>query len=161
MKKFAIDVDSLENKLQKKTAYRLEDVKDKIRKVAFDVVRFVDNDATIDGLWQIQKHEDGDYIVAMYEDNAQAKVEKTAWSTITDKTAENINIFYKDTPVCKVATASLNIPKEDILFACEYLPKRLASNSKLVSSLLADISKERREQILELHPELKNMPASQ
>ena len=81
MKKFAIDVDSLENKLQKKTAYRLEDVKDKVRKVAFDVVRFVDNDATIDGLWQIQKHDDGEYIVAMYEDKPMAPVEKMSWST--------------------------------------------------------------------------------
>ena len=53
MKKFAVGYASLQSSLEKPKVYKLEDVKDKIKKVVFDVVRFLDSD-NIDGLWQIQ-----------------------------------------------------------------------------------------------------------
>lgn len=156
MDKYAVDLNSLKESLTKKKAYRLEDVKDKIRKVAFDVVRFVNKDENIDGLWQVHHADDGDYIVAMYDDEPE-EVEKTSsnWSVILDKTSENINIFYKNAPINKVAVASLGIPKEDANLVCDYLPEKLASNKKLAASLLADLAKETRTQILEQYPDLK------
>jgi len=157
MNKFAVDYSTLEGHFNRKKAYRLSDVKDKIRKVAFDVVRFVDSD-NIDGLWQIQHTDDGDYIVAMYDDGEE-KTEKSSsdWSVLTDKRAENIHIFYKNTPVTKVASASLGVPADEVSFVCEYLPEKLASNKRLLVGLLSDLSSEDRKRLYEAHPEFNKM----
>ena len=72
MSKFAINYSSLENTIYKK-AYRLEDVKDRIERVAFDVVRFKDDDNGAN-LWQVQSSDDGDYIVSIYEPDPEEKV---------------------------------------------------------------------------------------
>jgi hypothetical protein len=63
MPKFSVDYSGLENKIYKK-AYRLADVKDQLETVAFDIVRFKDNDKGAE-LWQVQSADDGDYIVAL------------------------------------------------------------------------------------------------
>lgn len=157
MNKFSVDYQSLQSKLEKKKAYRLSEVQDKIKKVAFDVVRFVDSD-NIDGLWQIQHLNDGDYIVAMYSDdtNSESPVTKssTDWSVIADKTGSHLNFFYKGTPVTRLSLASLGIPSSDSGLVTNYLPIRLASNPKLVSGLLQELSLEERKDLLTKYPEL-------
>lgn len=161
MKKFAVDYSSLQSSLEKPKVYKLADVKDKIKKVAFDVVRFLDSD-NIDGLWQIQHTSDGDYIVAMYggeETGPEAPVTKsssvkTDWSVITDKSGSNLNFFYKGTPVTRLSTAALGLPSTEANFATSYLPVKLANNSKLVTGLLQELSPEERKELLTKHPEL-------
>ena len=159
MKKFAVDYASLQSSLEKPKVYKLEDVKDKIKKVAFDVVRFLDSD-NIDGLWQIQHTSDGDYIVAMYgEEGASAPVTKsssvkTDWSVITDKSGQNLNFFYKGTPVTRLSVAALGLPNTEASLATSYLPAKLASNSRLVTGLLQELSPEERKELLTKHPEL-------
>ena len=74
MNKFSVDYMDLQSKLSQKRAFRLSDVKEKIRKVAFDVVRFVDSDK-LDDLWQIHRDGEDEYIVAMYDEE---KTEKKA-----------------------------------------------------------------------------------
>ena len=75
MSKYSIDYSGLA-KLTKK-AYRLSDVKDQLETIAFDVVRFKDGDHGAE-LWQVQSSDDGDYIVALYDEEEAAPVEKTA-----------------------------------------------------------------------------------
>jgi len=157
MNKFSVDYQSLQGKLDQKKAYRLSEVKDRIKKVAFDVVRFVDSD-NIDGLWQIQHANDGDYIVAMYDDatGPESPVTKSSndWSVVTDKTGSHINFFYKGTPITRLSLASLGIPESDSNLVANYLPIRLASNPKLVSGLLLEVPLENRKELLTKYPEL-------
>lgn len=156
MNKFSVDYQKLEGKLEYKKAYKLSEVQDKIKKVAFDVVRFIDSD-NIDGLWQIQHGADGDYIVAMYNDGAEeSAVTKSSsdWGVVADKSGDNINVFYKGTPIARLALSSLGIPKEDSSLVTSYLPVRLANNPRLVSGLLQELSVEERKELLTKYPEL-------
>src|SRR5277367_4480978 len=93
MSKFSLDYSGLANQITKK-AYRLADVKGQLETVAFDVVRFKDGDKGAD-LWQIQSADDGDYIVALYDDE---EVEKAAssnpWSVLVAG-GTNLQISYK------------------------------------------------------------------
>lgn len=156
MDKFPVDYSHLDNSLNPKKVYRLADVKDRIRKVAFDVVRFVDSE-NIDGLWQIQECDDGEYIVATY-DGEDVQTEKTSsdWTVMSDKTGENLSVFYKDIPVKKVATASCGIPKEEAYLVCTYLPQKLASNTTLRSGLLNELSADEKAELLSKYPELND-----
>lgn len=154
MNKFSFDYGSLNSSLNKKKTYLLSDVKDRIKKVAFDVVKFREED-NIDGLWQIQHSDDGDYIVAMYETEKTASV-KTDWYVVSDYARDNLNIFYKDSQVCKVSVASLGIPKEEVGMVCSYLPEKLASQGTLRAALLADVPEQRKKDLLAQHPELKD-----
>jgi hypothetical protein len=164
MNKFAMDYTSLQNNLEKKKAYKLEEVKDKIKKVAFDVVRFIDSD-NIDGLWQIQHTNEGDYIVAMYGQDGDVPVVKSSssvvksssvieWNVIADRSGENLNFFYKGTPITRLATASLGVSPSEASFVTSYLPTKLANNPKLVMGLLQEVPSKERQELLTKHPEL-------
>ena len=74
MEKNGVDYFELDKKTSNKI-YKLADVKDQIEVVGFDIVRFRDNDRGAE-LWQVQSADDGDYIVALYED--EPEIEKTA-----------------------------------------------------------------------------------
>jgi hypothetical protein len=149
MKNFRIDYSGLDNVLNKK-AYRLEDVKDRLEVVAFDVVRFKDADKGAD-LWQVQSADDGDYIVALYE----PEEEKVAnWEVVVTKTAADLQIFYKGDPIVRVASSSLGIPRNELYRAERYLPSKLADNKKLVDALLKEIPEKARKEVLKKYPEL-------
>jgi len=148
--KFSVNYEDLQKKFNAKKSYKLEDVKYKIKKVAFDVVRFLETE-DIDGLWQVQHRDDGDYIVAMYDEPIKTA---SAWSVVSDRNQKNINFFYKDTPIVRLASTKLGIPQEQVSFAIKHLPEKLASNQKLVEGLLLEISPEERTQLLTQFPEL-------
>jgi len=131
--------------------YRLSDVQDKIKKVAFDVVRFIEKD-NIDTLWQVQSGPDGDYIVAMYPDDGPAVKEASGWEAVTDKSG-HINLFYKGTPVTRINTASI-APDMDAEDVCKFLPNKLATNNKLLNSLMKDLSTSERHDLIIRFPEL-------
>lgn len=154
MPKIDFDFLDLEKKLNQPKFYKLADVQDKLQKVAFDVVRFIDGQ-DIEGLWQIKQTEGGEYIVAMYEDSLDAKV-ATDWSAYPDKTASNVSVFYKNTPVARISLAQLGIPVEDRSGMAAGLPRKLASNAKLVAGLLQQVPAEDRVQLLQTYPELNS-----
>ena len=140
MLKFSIDYPELQNKLNQKKAYLLSEVNDKIVKVAFDVVRFVDTDS-LDKLWRIHNDGDKEYIVAMYDDDALiAEAKKTAsvkeWSVVLDGRKENATIFKQNQPICKLSLASLGIPANEAYLLSEWLPKKLASDVNFAEKLL-------------------------
>lgn len=146
-----LDYTSLANKISKK-AYLLEDVKDRLEKVAFDVVRFKDGDEA-SNLWKIEQNEEGNYIVALYEDVPSVK-EASDWNVTFNKTSGFLNVFYKGDHLCKVASSSLGVPVAEVNLVESYLPRSLNKNKVLVKKLLNQIDKEKRQVVLSKYPEL-------
>lgn len=152
MKNNKVDYTNLDLKLNKKI-YRLADVKHRIEKVAFDVVRFKDGD--IDQLWQVQSHDDGDYIVSLYtEPKEEIKVEASAWEVILNKSGQDLNFFYKGEPIVRLAASKLGIAPEDTASVKRYLPSKLANNKTLVSALLKELDVTARANVTRKFPEL-------
>lgn len=147
----SVDLDNIIEKMSTKS-YKLSDIKDKIEKVAYDVVRFVDGSP--EELWQIQNTDDGDYIVALYkeEDKVATASIKNNW-LVTVKNA-NLHVFYKQDHLLKIAASELGFGDADLNMAKRYLPQKLASNKSLVSALLKSVSDDVRTAILAKYPEL-------
>lgn len=153
MSKHSIDYSALDSKINKKM-YRLEDVRDRIEKVAFDVVRFRDDDNGAN-LWQIQSSDEGDYIVSLYdnsEDNIKVASVKTDWEIVPVR--EQLQFFYKGDPVLKTAASSIGLSKDDLGNISRYLPKKLAENKKLVTLILNQADGASKQRILNKYPEL-------
>lgn len=150
--KFSVDYAQLENTLYKRS-YRLSDVKNQLETVAFDVVRFRDNDKGAQ-LWQVQSADDGDYIVSLYEEEAEATKTASAWEVVLSKTSNTLNFFYKGAPITKMSAAQLGVPAAELEAVERYLPARLASNSKLVSALLSQLTEPAKKEVLSKYPEL-------
>lgn len=150
MPKFSIDLDPVVHSMSKKTL-KLADVQGKIEKIGFDIVRF--HDAADDELWQIQSGDDGDYIVALY-DNDEKVVTASAkpWSVLV-KNAD-LHIFYKQDHICKVAASQLGFQEQDLTLAKRYLPEKLAANKVLVKALLKSVDQDTSKAILSKYPEL-------
>lgn len=152
MSKNHIDYSGLENKIYKK-AYRLADVKDQLETVAFDIVKFKDGDKGAD-LWQVQDAADGQYIVALY-DNEEADVKVACpWDVSVSKTASMLQVAYKGDPIVRVASSKLGIPFAELHKAESYLPEKLAGNKKLVKALLNELSESAKQEVLSKYPEL-------
>jgi hypothetical protein len=148
MAKFNIDYSTL---LTKK-AYKLSDVKDQLETVAFDVVRFKDGDKGAE-LWEVQSADDGDYIVALYDEDESNKV-ASDWSVAIAKTAGQLQISYKGDPLVKIAIAKLGIPREELGQVSQYLPEKLTSNKKLVKALLGELNAQAKQEVFKKYPEL-------
>lgn len=155
MNRFSVDYEGLQGNLYQEKYFRLKDVEDRIEKVAFDVVRFIDND-NIDGLWQIRQSNEGEYIVAMYDETQPSKVTKSSsnWSTIRDKSGNNVHIFYKGTPVSRIVLADLGLSSEESISMCRYLPAKLAENKNLAVGLLKELPENERQELFTKYPEL-------
>jgi hypothetical protein len=153
MSKFSLDYSGLANQITKK-AYRLSDVKDQLETIAFDIVRFKDGDKGAD-LWQVQSADDGDYIVALYNDD-EDEVEKTAsnWSVLVTKNGSDLQISYKGDPLVRLSSAKLGIPSSELHQAEKYLPEKLATNKKLVKALLSELNDAARQEVSKRYPEL-------
>ena len=134
-------------------------MKDRLEKVAFDVVRFKDGDNGA-ALWQVQSNDDGEqYIVALYNDEEEnvktaSVAEKSPWQVSFSKIANVIQISYKNDPLLKVAAGKLGVAPKEISKIPGYLPAKLAENKKLVAALLSELPLTVRTQILRKYPEL-------
>lgn len=151
-----IDYNKLDNTLNK-NFYKLEDVKDRLIKICFDVVRFKDADP--EELWQIQNSDDGDYIVARYEAPSEKEElpAKTASSSPWDVSIDNnkhLHIFYKNYQVAKLKASTLGLENTDLDAVKSFLPKKLASDQSLVNSLLNTLSTTEKFQLLRTFPEI-------
>lgn len=149
MPKFNVDYSNLENKIYKK-AYKLSDVQEQLESVAFDIVRFKDSDKNAD-LWQVQCADDGEYIVALYEEE---KKTASPWQVSINKIAGDLQVSYKGDPLVKVAASKLGIPSSEITQIPDYLPNKLAENKKLVRALLSELSLSAKNEIFKKYPEL-------
>ncbi len=152
MSKF-VDLEIVANSLTKKV-FKLSEVKDKLVKVAFDIVKFADNS---DQLWQIQQADDGEFIVALYSDETE-NTEKTAtassshWKVILKN--QEMNIFYKDDFIHKVAANTLGFETNDLQLAKQYLPAKLNQDSSFVKALMKEVDEHTYKQLIAKYPEL-------
>jgi len=157
MDKFKLDHNELAKKLNGRKCYKLAEVSDQIKKVAFDVVTFRNNPET---LWRIVPGDDGDYIVANYEDGdvlISESVEekdsiKQSWKVYTDRMNKTATIYYKNTPIKQISLQSIDDP-EDFKYRT---PKVLSKNAQLVNKLINELDQNFKNQVLSLYPELKN-----
>lgn len=149
MAKFGVDYSTLITK----KAYKLSDVKDQLETVAFDVVRFKDGDKGAE-LWEVQSSDDGDYIVALYDDEEENSKTASNWGVMLTKTAGVIQISYKGDPLVRMPFTKLGIPREELGKVPQYLPEKLTSNKKLVKALLNELNAEAKQEVLKKYPEL-------
>jgi hypothetical protein len=152
MSKYNIDYSGLANHITKK-AYRLSDVKDQLETVAFDVVRFKDGDHGAE-LWQVQSADDGDYIVALYDEDAPEKTAAPLWGVMVTKNGSDLQVSYKGDPLVRLSAAKLGIPSNELHQAEKYLPEKLATNKKLVKALLSELNDAARQAVSKRYPEL-------
>ena len=144
MDKYSIDFSELNNNINAPKRIKLADVQDRIEKIGFGVVRFTEGNQT--KLWQI----DGDYIVAMYDD--ENKINN--WSVETDKLNKNATIFYSNTPITTIALKELGVNESEVSLFKKLLPERLASNKNLVKSMLNSLGDKYRSEVVSKFPEL-------
>jgi len=152
MRKFEVDYSSLDNIIYKKS-YRLDQVKDRIEKVGFDVVKFNDSDSRTN-LWKVESSEDGDYIVALYEEDIIKTASHSNWEVVYSKFANALQFYYKGDAIVKIASSKLQIPVDELSKVSSYLPKKLDDNKKLVHSLLNELNLSAKKEILNRYPEL-------
>jgi len=153
--KFDVDYLNLDQQLTQPKHFNYADVKDRLVKVAFDIVKFRESDA-IDGLWQIQQTNDGEIIVATYEDDSEVSKQASGWEARANATGNSVTVFYKGEPVTKVATVQYGIPAEDAHLVCEYVPEKLASNVDFRKKMLNELSNDDRLELLQKFPELND-----
>ncbi len=149
MQNFSVDFEKLDQVLNKR-AYKYNDVKDKLVKVAFDVVRFFD-ETNVGGLWKIQKNKDGEVIVALYEEPTIEKSASTKnyWNAILDSSKSNIYITYKNSVISKIASSDLPFPTEEL----ETFAKSITENINSSSEFQEKVLKEADPQIVSQFPE--------
>jgi hypothetical protein len=153
MSKHSIDYSALDSTINKKS-YRLEDVKDRIQRVAFDVVRFKDDDNGAN-LWQIQSSEEGDYIVSLYDnsgDTVKTAAAKEDWEIVPVR--DNLQFFYKGDPILKAAASNIGLTSKDMEAISRHLPKKLAGDKNLIALILNQVDKSSKQKILNKYPEL-------
>ena len=152
MPKFTLDYDNLHATLTKK-AYRLEDVKDQLESVAFGIVKFKDSDKAAQ-LWEVQSSDDGDYIVALYDQDEDVTKTANDWRVTFVKNAGQLQISYKGDPIVSLASSKLGIPPTELDKAEHYLPKKLSENKKLVKALLNELNPTAKITVYKKYPEL-------
>lgn len=148
MDKYSIDFETLDKQINAPKRIKLADVKDRIEKVGFGMVRFPTQDKM--NLWQIV---DGEYIVAMYDDKED--IANGNWSIESDKLNKSATIFYKNTPIKSVAFEEMNIPPEEVKSFKTVMTEKLASNKSLVTKMMNSVDEKYREELYSKYPELK------
>lgn len=154
MPKFPLDYQQLDNTIYKK-AFKYADVKDQLEVVAFDIVKFKDQDKGAD-LWQVQNAEDGDYIVALYQEEEAKTKTSSPWSVLVSQASGQLQVSYKNDPLLKLPYYKLGLPKNELSQVASYLPTKLANNKHLVSSLLNELNDDHKASVYQKYPELKN-----
>ena len=151
MSKFSLDYNKIATFVEKKT-HKYADVKDQLVKVAFDLVRFREDQS--DELWQVQDADDGSpVIVALYEEDT-AKKEASNWSVQINKTAGDFNVFYKQTHLKKFASSAIGVEPANLDTVRRFLPRKLSEDKSLSNALLNELPAEEKARVLKLYPEL-------
>jgi hypothetical protein len=149
------DYDGLDKVINSKKVYKLADVQNKVEKVAFDVVRFVDSE-DLDKLWIIKDNGGEKVLVAMYDDDAPEinKAASVKWAAVSDQYG-NVNVFYKGETITKLAVEKFGLNKDDAKSVCRFLPQKLANDKAFSASLLNQLSDSEKASLYTKYPELK------
>jgi len=146
MQNFKINYDLLKKYSNKYLDYN--EVKDKLVKVAFDLYKLQDDKAA--RLWEVNKADDGNYIVALYSDEDSSLEKKSDWSIEINKSANNVNFYYKGDYVTKLSQKDIGLKSEEL----HSLPEKISSNKNLISILLKKADNNTRNNLVSKYPEL-------
>jgi hypothetical protein len=148
-----IDCNELFRKIDpKRTKYPYEQYRDRLVKVAFDVVRFIDSE-NLGDLWKVETDEDGkDYIVAMYDQQGIPDKLSSDWQVIS--TGEQMQVFYKNSFITKVDCETLGLKPHMVARLYPDIERRLAKDKGFVKSLLKATPEQHAKEIVERFPEL-------
>lgn len=154
--KFTVDFDRVAQAVLPKRAFRLADVEHRLERVAYDLVRFRDNEDT-DQLWKVQESPDGPVIVALYGEDGSLITEsndkkKGDWEAIPDKKA--LHIYYKGEPLVSLGSTDIGVPAEEFSLVRRWLPAKLAADESLQTELFGKVSAPVRKLIAQRFPEL-------
>ena len=166
MDKYSINYNDLHERANQKKAYKYEDVKDRVVRVAWDVVKFECDSEDIDGLWKIEKTQDGEVIVAAYdasndtelsaESQADEGLTATAsanhWQVIASR--DTMNIFYKGDAIRTIASSDIGVSERDLPSFCGDIARKLNTEASYKTSLLNDMPDDKKAALLNRHPEL-------
>jgi hypothetical protein len=136
----------LTREMLNRSSYYVSEVSDRIVKVAFDIVRFKDDDNDAH-LWEVQSSDDGDYIVALYDVSEDAqKKQSSHMSSMSKKASANewsitvndgtIDAYKSGVFIFRIASTVLGIPTEEAYLTKSYLPKKLASDPNFVQAIV-------------------------
>lgn len=163
MNKYTIDYSSLGEVLEKPKHFKYADVKDKLVKVAYDIVKFEDAQEDIDGLWQIQTTDSGEVIVALYQpeglkvESNDESLNKTAseksWEVIAGSDS-SVHVFYKGEVISKFAESNFGLEKGQVSSFCKHMAGKLNSDSFYVKALFEEIPVSKKVEIFNKYPEL-------
>ena len=156
MDKFSLDYGHLSDSLEEsgRKQFRLDDVKDRIEKVAFNVVRFRDN-SDIDDLWEVRETNDGPVIVALYDDDGRKA--DGDWSAVSDVKTASVHVYYKGDPLVRIAAKDLNIPADEVRMLARWLPDKLATDEGTQAFVLSYAGPQGLESIKSQYPELRKV----
>jgi hypothetical protein len=156
MDKFSVDMSKVIDQLSQKKRIRLADVKDRLCKVAFDVVRFVDSDR-IDDLWRIERDGEDEYIVALYEMEEPLTALASApnpWSVEIESARGKAHVFYKKAHITCLNFTELGIPQSDSHLVPNMLVSKLANDQKFLNVFVTHLTDAERETLSEENPSL-------
>lgn len=131
--------------------FKLSDVKHRLKKVAFDIVKFTDDDNDAN-LWQVQKADDGEYIVALYEGDGILK--ESEWKVELNKFGTCVYFYYKNYPIATLPSDKISNDVKFLKEAVASLPIKLSKNTNLVKSLLKELPESTKKIVLSKYPEL-------
>lgn len=152
----SIDYNKLFEKIIKKEKLRIafKENQHNFTKIAFDVYQL--NSSPIESLWVLENDaEDGEILVAMYDDQDYSELLKEAsvWRTYGDKNRENITLSYKNTPLCKFSSKEYGFDEKTMHVFQRSLLKKL-SDKEFVHKLLRAQPKNKQIDIINQFPEL-------
>lgn len=158
-----LDLSALSNSVDQadKRVFKLSktEVNEKLTKIAFDVYKMTAS-VDPDELWQIQEADDGNYIVARYDNSdeedgtVKTAAIKTSWTALAQN--NQLHIFYKNYPVIKLSAKQFDIKDSELPLLARTLPSKLASEEgkSLRSALIQELPLHVRSDLFKLYPEL-------
>lgn len=120
------------------------------RKVAFDV--YQRENSQVPSYWILEKCDDGEYLVATYEDE-DIKSE-SSWSALSDKDDKNITLSYKNIPIRRFAVAEFKATPEEVYILKQAMVEKLDKEPDFVNKLLDSLPENKKDSIVSLFPEL-------
>lgn len=119
-------------------------------KVAFDVFRL--NSPSVESYWVLEKCDDGEYLVATYDDISDIKSE-SEWNAESDKKGQNITLSYKNIPIRRFASDDFKFSSEDVHIFKQALIDKLNEDPDFVNKLLDTLPEDKKNSLMRLFPE--------
>lgn len=132
-----------------------QDNKHLFTKIAFDL--FSLNSSPVKSLWILEDGEDGkQYLSATYETEDQSLEATGSWSTMANKEASMVVLYYKGYPIHKFNKEQFGFDNSNVHLFQNMINKKANSDNNFIKEVINSQNKEKQEIILQQFPELAN-----